>query len=115
MSFGNVLALLLEERGITQKEMAAACSISTSAISSYVQNAREPDFDMLKKIADYFSVTTDFLLEYKSAGLKNDEDVARSLFRSMTPGQRELWVKQGRHLLEYRIGDVGEDSLTGDM
>ena len=103
MSFGNVLSILIEERGVTQKELAEACSTSPSAISGYVLNTREPDFDMLRKIAEYFHVSTDYLLEYENASVKSDDEVVRSIVKTMSPGQRSLWIKQGKQLQDYDI------------
>ena len=103
MSFGNVLSILIEERGVTQKELAEACSTSPSAISGYVLNTREPDFDMLRKIAEYFHVSTDYLLEYENTSLKSDDEVVRNIVKTMSPGQRSLWIKQGKQLQYYDI------------
>lgn len=106
MSFGKMLAILIEERGITQKELASACSSSPSAISSYVQNDREPDYEMLKKIASYFHVTTDYLLEHNDPALKQDEDSVRSLSRAMTPAQRALWEMQGQQIMKFQLREL---------
>lgn len=101
-----MLAILIEERGITQKELASACSSSPSAISSYVQNDREPDYEMLKKIASYFHVTTDYLLEHNDPALKQDEDSVRSLSKAMTPAQRALWEMQGRQIMKFQLREL---------
>ena len=112
MSFGNVLSILIEERGVTQKELAEACSTSPSAISGYVLNTREPDFDMLRKIAEYFHVSTDYLLEYVNASVKSDDEVVRSIVKTMSPGQRSLWIKQGKQLQDYDIRAMEDASNT---
>ena len=113
MSFGNVLSILIEGRGVTQKELAEACSTSPSAISGYVLNTREPDFDMLRKIAEYFHVSTDSLLEYENASVKSDDEVVRNIVKTMSPGQRSLWIKQGKQLQDFDIRAL-EDSDISD-
>ena len=50
MKFGTVLRKLIEEHGITQKSLAAKLNLAPSTLGSYVQNTREPDFELLKKI-----------------------------------------------------------------
>ena len=65
MSFGDNLRALIEERGITQKELARKLNIAPSTLGSYVQNVREPDFETLKTIAGYFDVSTDYLSQIK--------------------------------------------------
>ncbi|PZM61859.1 helix-turn-helix domain-containing protein [Paenibacillus dendritiformis] len=52
-------------RGIkkkNQQEVADELGISRSTYSGYESGQREPDFDTLRMIADYFEVTTDYLL-----------------------------------------------------
>ena len=70
MKFGDKLRTLIEDKNITQKELATKLNIAPSTVSSYVQNAREPDFGTLKIIADFFQVTTDYLLGYKPSNSK---------------------------------------------
>ena len=49
-------------RGIQQKDLAAALSIGANTLSQYESGKREPDFDMLNRIADYFGVSVDYIL-----------------------------------------------------
>ena len=48
MNFGDILRELLEDRDLSQKQLADALNISASAIGNYVRNNREPDFGTLK-------------------------------------------------------------------
>src|SRR5690554_8088846 len=61
-SFGLRLKHLRIEKGLTQDELAKKLGVAKSTISLYETNAREPNFEMLTKIADFFSVTVDGLL-----------------------------------------------------
>lgn len=61
-SFGEILASLREERGIYQKELAAILKVSVGTISNYENNIHFPDQEALIKLAEYFRVTTDYLL-----------------------------------------------------
>ena len=51
-----------EKSKLTQQECADALNITLRAWQTYEQNQREPKYDLLCKIADYFNVTTDYLL-----------------------------------------------------
>ena len=53
---------LRDEHGLTQAELGRLLNISPSAIGMYEQGRREPSIEALIKIADYFCVTTDYLL-----------------------------------------------------
>ncbi|HFK1716360.1 helix-turn-helix domain-containing protein [Bacillus cereus] len=61
-TFGNIIRDLRKEKGITQKELAQSLKLSESTIGMYERNERQPDYNTLIRIADYFNVSTDFLL-----------------------------------------------------
>jgi len=56
------LKLLRKEKNITQKELSDKINVSASTIGLYEQGRRTPDNETLTKIADFFEVTTDYLL-----------------------------------------------------
>lgn len=62
MEIGEILAELRKERNLGQKELAAYLSLSTGTISNYENGVHFPDLHTLCKLADYFGVTTDYLL-----------------------------------------------------
>ena len=46
----------------TQKEVSMYLGIAERAYQNYEYGNREPNLDTLKKLADYFNVSTDYLL-----------------------------------------------------
>ena len=60
--FQNVLRMLRISNNLTQDELSKALKISRSTIGMYEKGAREPDFETLELIADFFNVDTDYLL-----------------------------------------------------
>lgn len=62
MNFGLRLKQLRKERNLTQAEIASIFSLGESTISFYESNKRTPDYELLQKMADFFDVTTDYLL-----------------------------------------------------
>lgn len=60
--FQNILKSLRNTQGLTQDELAKQLKISRSTIGMYENGAREPDFETLELIADYFNVDIDYLL-----------------------------------------------------
>lgn len=60
--FGEVLAELRKDRSLTQKQLAEEIHVSTSTISNYEIGAHYPDIEKLIELANYFNVTTDYLL-----------------------------------------------------
>lgn len=59
---GERLKSLRESEGLTQQELADRLQITRSALSLYETNKREPDNETIRKFADFFEVTTDYLL-----------------------------------------------------
>lgn len=62
MGLGNRLKKLRQERGLSQLELAKQLQISNVTLSRYETNKRSPDYETLYALADFFDVTTDFLL-----------------------------------------------------
>lgn len=54
---------LRKQRHISQIKLAMDLSVSQNTISRYEQGEREAGYDMLVRIADYFNVSVDYLLE----------------------------------------------------
>ena len=60
--FAKVFRLLRKEKEMSQQELANALGISKSAVNMYERGERQPNFETLEKIADYFRVNTDYML-----------------------------------------------------
>lgn len=63
MAFGDKLKYLREYQHIDQKQMAKMLGISQSTYSRYELEQASPSFSTLKKIAAFFNVSIDYLLE----------------------------------------------------
>lgn len=63
MNFGERLYQLRTERGIYQKQLAEYLQVSIGTISNYENSIHFPDLETLCKFAEYFHVTTDYLLD----------------------------------------------------
>ena len=61
-TFSENLKKLRKEKKFTQEELAKALNITKSRINMYERGEREPKFEMLEIIADYFNVDMNFLL-----------------------------------------------------
>lgn len=60
-SFANRLKELRLDASLTQQGLADAIGISKSTISMYENENREPDFETLEVIADFFNVDMNYL------------------------------------------------------
>ncbi|MCL5058337.1 MAG: helix-turn-helix transcriptional regulator [Actinobacteria bacterium] len=62
MDFAKRLKILREEKKLSQRELAKLMNMAPSTLAMYEVGKREPNYEMLNRIADFFSVTTDYLL-----------------------------------------------------
>ncbi len=60
--FGTVLKQLRKNNNLTQEELGSRIGLSKAVVSKYENGMGYPTFDVLIQIADYFGVTTDYLL-----------------------------------------------------
>ena len=61
-AFSTRITSLRKERGLSQKEVAMSLGVSQALLSHYEKGVRECGLDFVLKCADYFGVTTDYLL-----------------------------------------------------
>ena len=76
--FSERLRGLRKEQGLTIKETASRLNISFSALSNYEMGNRSPDFNTLIKLANFYKVTTDYLLgisNIKNIYLEQNDDI----------------------------------------
>lgn len=60
---GNQIRTLRKSRNISQVTLAKALGVSKQSVSNWENDNIPPSIEMLKKIAIYFSCSTDYLLE----------------------------------------------------
>lgn len=82
MSFGSRLKELRIERCSSQKDVANDLGISITAISQYESNSRFPNEEILRRLCNYYKISSDYLLgltDAKHAPLSKDEVKQRML------------------------------------
>ena len=63
---GRFIAKLRKEKNITQQDLANKLGVTDRAISNWENGNIMPSVEMLIKIADFFSVSTDYLFSKKT-------------------------------------------------
>ena len=100
VAFFEKLRNLIEEEGITQKQLASDLKIPVSTLGGYVQGTSEPDFQTLLLLAGYFGVSTDYLLGARTnESFAEGEDEILRIYRSLTQSQRAVFIEQGKAFL----------------
>ena len=96
ISLGKTIKELRLAAKLTQTELAERIHISTSAVSSYEINVRQPSYDVLIKIAKLFNVTTDFLLGATDKYISNKNIID---ITDLTINQRNIIIET---ILEFK-------------
>lgn len=84
IAFGEILAELRQDRKMTQKDLAQAMFVTVGTISNYENGVHYPDVEKLISLADYFNVTTDYLLGRCKA------DVSPDVFDESVIGEKTM-------------------------
>lgn len=63
IAFGKLLAKLRKEKGVLQKEVATYLNMTVATVSNYEKGVHLPDLNTLIMLADFYDVSTDFLLQ----------------------------------------------------
>lgn len=102
MDIGSQLRSLLEQEGITQKQLAETLNISAATLNGYIQNRRQPDARTIIRLASYFSTTTDYIYgittirEPLSSPYNADEQRLVNIYRGIPDDKKPLYIETGR-------------------
>ncbi len=64
--FGDMIKNLRQARSLNQVQLADSLNVSKQTVSNWENNNILPSIEMLVKISQFFSVSTDYLLELDS-------------------------------------------------
>lgn len=94
--FAERLSALLNERGVTQKEVALKAGITEAAMSKYLKNERQPRMVTVSAIADALNVPAWELMGENPKDAENTDDAIRLIARNaenLTPEQKEQIIR----------------------
>lgn len=129
---GSILKELRKSKGLTVAKAAELFGVASRTYTSYELEEREPNLTMLNKIADYYGVTTDYLLGREPAPdplslvtAKVDDDkfvelysslpeYAKSIFvdtmEKLAQAKKEQTQKKHRAYMETTLGAIEEQN-----
>ena len=95
------LQQLRKAKGLTQEEIASILDVKLSTYQKYERDAISPPYDTLIKIADFYDVTTDYLLGREPAQpepnpfeniklTKEQEEEANKNYKMLTPKDKAI-------------------------
>lgn len=114
------------KKGYTQKSAAKSLGIGISTYCNYEQGTREPNNDLLVKIADLYDVTTDYLLGRKPkehsdpveelSSIEAEQSLLKKYFKLDTK-QRESFINALVELIQgsVPINGIVVEQKAGDI
>lgn len=119
MMFAEKLKTLRKQKGLTQTKFAKDFNIATGTIGMWETGKRQPDYNTLVKIAKYFDVSINYLLEEQAE--PEELQIARSRTRELhetnsVPTIQTIEEKTGTSYTTFRqwyegTGDYFNDKL----
>ncbi|KSU18282.1 helix-turn-helix domain-containing protein [Lactococcus lactis] len=70
--FAEQLKTLRKKNSLTQKELAEKVGVKQNSYANWENGNREPNIEMLVRIADYFDVSLDYLLGGKMKNITEE-------------------------------------------
>ena len=106
--FSRNLLYYLERKGKTQREVADAINVSTSAFNEWATGRKYPRIDKIEKLANYFGIQKSDLIEDKKKKsteeqmLTDAEKMLLSLFRQVPEEMQDVVLDMVQVALKNR-------------
>lgn len=102
MSLSDNLKKLRNRLGLTQDQVSTDLQMNRATYAHYETGRREPDIETLKLLANYYKVTTDYLLE---------TNIADPITHSTKPSDRKVEYQYSiSDKLSYEIDKLSPES-----
>lgn len=120
---GARLKALRKAKNLTQKELAEEISVTHVSISGYENGNRTPDTETLQALADFFNVTTDYLLGRDEANTpkltpKDERDIAKAMNKLKDQLKNDKSTDNEKNGLSFHgepLSDEAIDSLLSAL
>ena len=78
--FGTIIKKLREQKGMNKEDLGNIVGVSDKTVSSWEINRTEPKMGIVQQLADYFQVTTDYLIKGETSTTTNELKKIDNLF-----------------------------------
>ena len=106
-SLGERIAFLRKEKGLSQRKLMEILEFDN--LSKYEKNQRKPNYEILKRIADFFNVSIDWLLVGEESAIEEKNDSVSSVIGELT--SEEIRILQ----LFRQLSDRDKIKIEGIM
>lgn len=99
--FGDRLKELRKGKNLTQEEIGEICQVAKQTISNWENNITQPPFEIVNKLAQYFGVSVEYLLNFTQDDLDKIEKLKQAL------KEAGMW--------DYEMDDMSEEDFKKAM
>ena len=102
---------LREDHDLTQTQLVEQLGIHKTTYTNYEQGKREPPFEFMIQLAEFYQVSLDYLAGWTNdihmqanAPIKNPSNLERQaihILHSLAPADQLLWLDQGKLLSKF--------------
>src|SRR5690606_16183760 len=113
MRYGDRLKKLRESKKLSQQQLAEKLNINRSTYARYELSQTQPDYETLQKLADFYDVSTDYILTGidKKLSKKDERDIAKRLEKF----KEELEDQEDLLFMGEPMSEEAKESLTEAM
>lgn len=109
--FSDILRSLRKDHGnISQAALAEELQVSQQAVGRWEKDLNMPDYDILKRLAIFFHVSTDYLLEMP--GIKGVKETLSADEQELLDGYRTLDIWGKNSLLSLMHNELARVEAT---
>ena len=109
-NFSRIITYLRKQKGLSQKQASEELGISQSLLSHYEKGIRECGLDFLVKVANYYNVSTDYLLgrtQNPSGNTPKAEDIPNeNQVKDVFQGKTDNYCLYNKKLLTNTSGVI---------
>lgn len=88
MSIGGKIKFLMQQKNLTQKQIADMCDLTESAVSKYINDERKPRVDILLKMSEKLGVGIDYFMEEKITEFVKLKDMVARNANTLSPKEK---------------------------
>lgn len=109
--FSQRLRGLMKESKVTQQELAAAVGTTRQAISQYADGSVQPNIEKLYKIAEFFHVSSDYLLGLSDTQSTNIETQAISKITGLSENSIAMLHSETEYIYDFSKKQTPQEAL----
>ena len=98
------LKTLRKREHMTLEDVASLIGVSYQTISNWEKGVTEPDINSIKKLASYFKVTTDYLLEQDG-----DEAYVLDIFKKLEYLDKDQLLTLTKSIITDLLGNLSQN------